>query len=43
MEQPSAKFLTPSERKLLLTEHKRERDGRIRDRYKTILSQPMAG
>ena len=37
MEQPSAKFLAPSERKLLLTEHKRERDGRIRDRYKTIL------
>ena len=34
MEQPLSGFLTSSERKLLFAEHKRETDGRIRDRYK---------
>ena len=37
MEQPLSGFLTSSERKLLFAEHKRETDGRIRDRYKAIL------
>ena len=36
MEQPLSGFLTSSERKLLFAEHKRETDGRIRDRYKLL-------
>ena len=37
MEQPVSGFLSFSDRKLLLFEHKHETDGRMRDRYKAIL------
>jgi transposase len=37
MEQPTTRFLTIQERQLLLSEHKKENDGKTKDRYKVIL------